>query len=114
MLSIEKLKGFGANTDEALRRCMNNEAFYFRLIKMSVVDPNFERLRKALSDNDYSEAFEACHALKGVLGNLGLTPMFETADKLTEMLRPRAECACGQLAEELFASLEELKAIIGE
>ena len=32
MLTIDKLNAFGADTQTGLGRCMNNEAFYFRLI----------------------------------------------------------------------------------
>ena len=32
MLTVEKLKEYGADTGEGLNRCMNNEAFYLRLV----------------------------------------------------------------------------------
>ena len=35
MLTIEKLKAYGANVDEGLSRCMNNETFYLRLVNMA-------------------------------------------------------------------------------
>ena len=30
MLTVAALREFGANTEEGLSRCMNNEAFYLR------------------------------------------------------------------------------------
>ena len=33
-MTIEQLKAYGANTDEALGRCFGNEAFYFKLVNM--------------------------------------------------------------------------------
>ena len=45
MLTIEKLKAYGANVDEGLSRCMNNETFYLRLVNMAANDAGFERLR---------------------------------------------------------------------
>ena len=114
MLSIEKLKEFGANTEEGLSRCMGMEPFYLKLVRMSVEDPSFSRLENAMAAEDYSEAFEACHALKGMLGNLGLDPLADTASELTEMLRPRQKCDCAELVEKLFAGLKDLKSIIEE
>ena len=73
MLTIEKLKAYGANVDEGLSRCMNNETFYLRLVNMAADDAGFERLRTALEKNDRKEGFEAAHALKGMLGNLAET-----------------------------------------
>ena len=36
MLTIEKLKAYGANVEEGMERCLNNEAIYFRLIGMKL------------------------------------------------------------------------------
>ena len=33
-MTIDSLKAFGANTAEGLARCMNNEAFYLRMVGM--------------------------------------------------------------------------------
>ena len=35
------------------------------------------------------DAFEAAHALKGVLGNLALTPIYDPVSEMTELLRAR-------------------------
>ena len=91
MLTIEALKAFGANTEEGMGRCLNNEAFYFRLIKMAVADAGFEKLNAALDSGDKKAAFEAAHALKGVLGNLALTSLYQPVSEMTELLRAGAD-----------------------
>ena len=114
MLTIEKLKELGANTDEGLTRCMNNEQFYFRLIGKAMSDNSFEKLKTAVETGDLDTAFELAHALKGVLGNLSLTPIYEPVSKLTEMLRhPEAGGDYMPLYNEVMkqkAILEELSA----
>ena len=40
---------------------------------------------------DLDAAFEAAHALKGVLGNLGLTPLYEPVAEMTECLRSKTD-----------------------
>ncbi len=87
MLTINALKDFGANTAEGMGRCLNNEAFYFRLIGMALNDASFDKLNAALSSGDLKAGFEAAHALKGVLGNLALTPLLNPASELCELLR---------------------------
>ena len=87
MLTIDALRAYGANVDEGLVRCMNNEGIYLRLVKMAVGDGGYEKLRSALEAGDIDAAFEAAHALKGALGNLSLTPMYAPASELTELLR---------------------------
>ena len=114
MLTIEQLKEFGANTAEGLERCMNNEAFYLRLVGMAAADANFERLPEAIASGDLGGALEAAHALKGVLANLSLTPILTPAVEITEMLRGRQQADYAPLLEEIRAQREALQALIAE
>ena len=41
MLTVEALRAWGADTEDGLRRCMNNEAFYLRLVEKAVKDITF-------------------------------------------------------------------------
>jgi HPt (histidine-containing phosphotransfer) domain-containing protein len=91
MLTIEKLKEFGANTDDALERCMNNEQFYIMLVEKALNDDSLERLDLALKNNNLDEGFEIAHSLKGVLGNLSLTPLYDIMVEITELLRSRTQ-----------------------
>ena len=91
MLTIEALKAYGANTDDALTRCMGNEAFYFKLIGKVLEDPYFNVLEESIEKKDLDKAFEAAHSLKGVLGNLSLTPIFDPVCEITELLRERKD-----------------------
>ena len=87
MLTLEQLQDFGVDTKEGLTRCMNMEAFYFKMIKMGLSDGHFESLGKSLEENNLEDAFESAHALKGVLGNLALAPIYNPLAEMTEMLR---------------------------
>ena len=89
MLTVESLKEFGADTEEGVRRCMGNADFYLRLVKMMPADKNFPKLYSSLESGDLEGAFQAAHALKGSLGNLSITPLYEIVNDLTEELRPR-------------------------
>ena len=95
MLTIDTLKAYGANVQEGLGRCMNNEAFYLRLVKMAAGDANFDKLDSALVAGDLTGAFEAAHALKGMLGNLSLTPVLTPVAEVTEVLRARTDTDYG-------------------
>ena len=87
MLTIDALKAYGANVQEGLARCFNNEAFYLRLVGMGLADPNFDNLKNAVGQGDAAAAFEAAHALKGAIGNLSLSPIYDPICELTEKLR---------------------------
>ena len=111
MLTIEKLNDFGANTAEGLGRCLNNEAFYLRLVGKSLDDAAFDKLLDAVETEDTTAAFEAAHALKGVLSNLSLTPIADVTSELTELLRAKKDVDCKSYAERIIAYRDELRAL---
>ncbi|MBR1472099.1 MAG: Hpt domain-containing protein [Lachnospiraceae bacterium] len=111
MLTIETLKAYGANTGEGVARCLNNEGFYLNLVKTVPNDTSIASMRDAIAANDLDTAFESAHALKGVLGNLSLTPLLQPVSEITEFLRARKEMDYTPLLEELqqqFDALVEL------
>ena len=112
MLTIDALKQFGANTDEALTRCMGNEGFYFKLIGKAVEDKNFDALEEAIAAHDLDAAFDAAHSLKGVMGNLALTPIYEPVYEITELLRARSEADYAPYLKIIAEKRAELAALL--
>lgn len=113
MLTVEALKEYGANTAEGMARCMNNETFYLRLVGMALGDQNFDRLRAGLDAQDARQVFEAAHALKGSIGNLALTPIYEPVSELTEKLRGQQSIGdLGDLPQRVFEELERARALL--
>lgn len=108
MLTIEKLKLFGANADEGLQRCMNNEAFYLKLISRFLEDKTFDKLKTEIENNNLEEAFKASHALKGVLGNLSLTPLYDIIYEMTELLRNQTKCDYSEYIKKYEALMQNL------
>ncbi|MBQ6783878.1 MAG: Hpt domain-containing protein [Acholeplasmatales bacterium] len=108
MITLDKLNQFGANTKEGLDRCMNNEAFYLRLVDKAINDDSFIKLKDELENKNYDEAFKIAHSLKGVLGNLSLTPLYDLAVEITENLRISKEIDYFELINKLLNKREEL------
>ena len=114
MLNMDTLRAFGADAEEGLRRCVNNEGLYFRLVNLTVKDPNFQALPEALAQGDLKAGFEAAHALKGVLANLSLTPILAPVVQITELLRGRVETDYQPYLDEIAAQRAKLEAMIAE
>ena len=113
MLTIDALKDYGANTEEGLGRCFNNEAFYLKLVGMGLADKNFDRLRDAMAVGSAQEAFEAAHALKGSIGNLALTPLYTPLSELTEKLRGQSALVdTGDLLDTILTQLDKARALL--
>ena len=109
MITCEQLRTWGADVDDAMPRCLNNEAFYLRLVVKAVEEPAFDRLREALEAGDLAKAFEQAHALKGVTGNLALTPIDKPVREFTEFLRSRTEMDYQPLLTEILAQRDALR-----
>ena len=111
MLTLEKLRDYGADVDDGLARCMNMEAFYLDLVKSTLTDKKLEDLEIALSAKDLDAAFEAAHAMKGMYANLSITPILKPVLEMTELLRARTDTDYSDLlneAKKQFDLLSEL------
>ena len=108
-MTIDRLKELGANVDEGLERCMGMEDFYMEMIELGINDERFEELGLSLDKKDYEQAFEQVHALKGVIGNLALTPFYETICEITEHLRAKEDIDYKPLYDKLLSQREEYR-----
>ena len=114
MATMDQLRAYSRDVEEGLIRCMNNEAFYLRLVNMAVDDAGFGRLQAAVEAGNSKESFEAAHALKGMLGNLALTPLAEPASEMTELLRGGKDADYTGLYETIREQREKLLALRDE
>ena len=108
MLTVESLRAWGANVDEGLGRCLNNETFYLTLVKKALQDPAFGKLDDACGSGDLDGGFEAAHSLKGMMANLALTPILRPVEKITELLRGRTVTDYGPLLAEIAAARDSV------
>ncbi len=117
MITKEKLKAFGANTEEGITRCAGMEDFYLQMVEQSLSEARIPDLRSAIEKKDYTAAFETAHALKGIFSNLSIDPLLEPVGKLTEILRAvpkdgitsEKEQECTALLSAAEAKFEEFK-----
>ena len=84
---LDELRTLGVDVDDGLKRLMGNEKLYKRLlgsfvkmIRTQAVDPDFD-------ENEYTEAIEKAHSIKGTAGNLSLTPIYESYSEILNLLR---------------------------
>lgn len=108
MLTIDALRTYGADVKEGLGRCLNNEAFYLRMVGMAVKDEKIDALAAAIEKGDLEQGFELAHALKGMYANLALTPLTAPLSEITELLRARKETDYAPLIEEIVKQKQKL------
>lgn len=109
---IKALTAWGCDIAGAMPRFLNNKDFYCTLLSSVPEETAFIDLGQALHRNDVKTAFEKAHELKGVLANMGLTPMFELACVIVEPLRAGKTDGVVDNYKKLMEMREQLKTIL--
>ena len=114
-MTKDELISAGADYPGGLELCMNNEEFYFKMIRKGLANERFDSLKKNLDNKNLDAAFEDAHALKGVAGNLHLTPLYKAVEEIVEPLRARDSGADYQtMFSEIARQLEVFRGIAKE
>ena len=87
MSLIEELSALGADTEDALSRFMGNSALYERMLKKFPKVVEDAPVFTYAQSEDYDTATSNAHALKGVTGNLSLTPLYTKYTKIVDLYR---------------------------
>ncbi len=114
MLTLEKLNAFGADVESGLKRCVNKESLYLRLVKTVPGNEGFANLRDAVAAGDYEAAFQAAHGLKGITTNLSLDSLSKPVIEITEHLRAHEALDYQPLLDEIEAKRAELAELCRE
>lgn len=109
---IEALKDYGADIEATLERFMEDTELYEDCLRSFAKDENFFLLAQALNDENYVQAFDAAHTLKGVAANLGLTPLLNATGKIVEALRAKNYRDLNAQYQEIVTQYEVFKRIL--
>lgn len=82
-----KLEEDGNRIQELLKRFANNEAICVRLVKKFPGDENYEKYMAQIKIQDFQNAEQSVHTLKGVASNLGLTKVSDITQKIVDEIR---------------------------
>lgn len=110
---FEVLERYGVNIQLTMERFVDDEDLYLTCLGMLIPDKNWEKLANALKVSDYNTAFEAAHTLKGIVGNLGLEPLYKRVCEIVAPLRANDSNADYDLIyTKIQQELDVLKGII--
>lgn len=88
MSLFEELKDLGVNVDEGLERVMDDEPLYETMLGMFIDKINSNPIKiEDFDAESLDELIGTVHMLKGLTGNLAMTPLFEGYMKVLDLLR---------------------------
>lgn len=84
---LEEPKELGVDIEDGLNRFMKNEGLYKRML--AKLPSNIEKLEilPFIEAGDNQTALSNAHTLKGVTGNLSLTPLFKAYTDIVALFR---------------------------
>ena len=100
MSMVDELKELGANVDEAMKRFMNNAALYEKMLKKLPKMLNGTKVVEDIDQGNIDGAIETAHTMKGVLGNLSITPLYEAYTEVVTLLRQNDSQKARSILEE--------------
>ena len=109
MLTIDKLKELGADTESGINRCVGNEDFYLKIVGMVLNSGDFDALKEAIDNGDLDTGFEKAHALKGIVSNASLDNLLAPVVEITEHLRAREDMDYAPLVDAIFSELDKYR-----
>ena len=89
---------------------MMNDMFIERMLDKFFMNNAYSEIVSAYEKKDFQAVFAGAHSLKGVAGNLALTPLFEISSIITEATRSLKEVDINKEIDELknrYASISE-------
>ena len=109
---IAELNELGVNTSEALGRFMNNSALYVRMLGKFPAAARDAKVPEFFEAQDYEGAVSAAHTLKGVTGNLSLTPLYKAYTDIVALLREGEPQKAKVILDDILPVQEKIIACI--
>lgn len=105
---LEELKALGVNVDEGLKRINGNEKLYVKLLGSFTKSIKTYSVGTDFDAANCDEVIEKTHAIKGVSGNLSITPVFEAYTKIVDLLRGGNPEEARTLLEKIIPVQEQI------
>ncbi len=112
MSMISELKELGVDVEDALQRFMGNEALFTRMVKKLPPVARDLKVIEYLDGGDYETALNNAHTLKGVMGNLSVTPLFQAYNDAVNALRANKPEEARKSVEGIVTLQEQIAACI--
>lgn len=111
---FSELKDFGVNIDEAMDRFMHNDELYKKMLLKLPSNIESQPVMSFIEKENYEQAKANAHALKGVTGNLSITPLYKAYSKAVDLFKANKPNDAKQVIREMLPIQEDIIACINK
>lgn len=112
---LVQLEEAGNNIPGLLKRFAGNEAICVKLVKKFPGDENYAKYLKEIKVQNYEDAEQSVHTLKGASSNLGLTKISDITQLIVDEIRGERDYEkIEEWTKELTQYYEETVGIINQ
>lgn len=108
MSLFDELRALNVDVDGGLKRINGNEKLYTKLLGSFTKSINTYYVSADFDGTDYNDTIEKAHAIKGVSGNLSITPVYEAYTKIVDLLRAGKPEEARPIVENIIPVQEEI------
>jgi len=113
---LDDLRNLGCDIDDGLNRFLGNDSLYEKMLKKfpASILPLSENIIFDIDNGNIKEAISNTHTIKGVAGNLSLTPLYESYTKIVTLLREEKFIDAKNIYLEILPTQEKILNLINE
>ena len=108
----EMLIAAGIDYDNALRRFAGKEVLYEKYLVKFKEDNHLELALEAREKENYEEMLKPIHTMKGVVGTLGMTALFQSCAAVVNAIRAEELDNMDELIETVKTEYAKMTAIL--
>lgn len=107
----QKLRAAGIDYQGAIERFADNQALYEKYLLRFETDTHCADAKKALQEQNYEEVLAQVHALKGMVGTLGMMQYYKVCQDVVDALRANEYEKIPSLMEKVQQEQERIQEI---
>ncbi len=109
---FDELTHLGVDVSGGVSRLGGNKALYKRLLGSFVKSIKEYDIQIDFDENDYDEIIKKAHAIKGIAGNLSITPLYDGYAQIVSFLRNAEPRNAKEVLKKILPVQNEITACI--
>lgn len=105
---LSELEALGVDTEDALKRFSGNSNLFIRMIGKFPASAEGLEVLSFMKEGDYATAVSNAHTLKGVTGNLSITPLYTAYTEIVNRLRANEPDKAMKILEDILPVQEKI------